>query len=327
LNNNTENNTTRSKTEKVILLAQQKMEEQAQAISSVAKSLDNNFLKAVELLYRCKGRVIISGMGKSGHVGKKLAASLASTGTPAMFMHPGEAYHGDLGMVTTDDIVILLSNSGESDEILKLIPHLHFFGNTIISIHGNINSTLAKNSDINLLVEVEKEICPNNLAPTTSTIVAMAMADALTVSLMDQRGFQDIDFARYHPGGTLGKRLLKTVSDNISKVGLLSVTPNTTMETCLKLMTKSQTGIIIIEEDKILQGVLTDGDIRRSLLSSKNILEQQVKLFMNSDPISIDCKTKVFDAEKVLKSNKINNVIVTEDAKAIGFFSIGENIK
>ena len=194
--------------------------EQGEALLELSHRVGNDFVKATDLMMACKGRVIISGMGKSGLIGKKIAATLASTGTRSFFMHPGEAFHGDLGMVRYDefaDVVVLISYSGETDEVLKLIPSLKGFGNKIIAITGGVNSTLAKNADVVLDGSVKQEVCPNNLAPTTSTTAAIAIGDALAVALIKARDFQPLDFARYHPGGSLGRRLLTRVSDVMKK--------------------------------------------------------------------------------------------------------------
>lgn len=294
--------------------------EQARALIEMAETLDGEFVQAVDLILQSRGRLVISGMGKSGHIGKKIAASLASTGTRAFFMHPSEAFHGDLGMVAPEDIVLLISNSGESDEVLRLIPHLKRFGNKIIGLHGNLESTLGLNSDVNLLVKVNKEICPHNLAPTTSTLAAMAIGDALTVTLMKERNFQPEDFAEFHPGGALGKRLLVSVKESMLTENLPLVEKHTTMRECIILMTKSQTGIAIVHTNTALVGVLTDGDVRRALLLGDNTLDHSVNEHMSQKPLSVDVNEKLAAAEKIMNDNKVNALVVTHEKRVVGLY-------
>lgn len=302
-----------NKSENILKAARESIKEQARALDSLAADLDNEFVMAVSQIIASKGRLVISGMGKSGHIGKKMAASMASTGTRAFFMHPGEAFHGDLGMVAPEDIVLLISNSGESDEILKLIPPLKKFGNKIISIHGSKKSTLAKNSDINLIVKVDREICPHNLAPTTSTIAAMAMGDALTVSLMKERKFQPEEFADYHPGGSLGKRLLSSVKDKMTTVNMPVVAPDQTIHDCLFIMTESGKGIaVIVNEGKIL-GTLTDGDLRRALIKDCKILQDPVSQYMNRSPRCINMNRSLVDADNLMAKELIKSLLVVDD--------------
>lgn len=208
---------------------------------------------ALSLMHQCRGHVIVCGMGKSGHVGRKISATLASTGTPSFFVHPAEAFHGDLGMITREDVVILISNSGETDEILKLIPSLKSFGNRIIAITGGVDSTLAKNADALLEIRMEGETCPNNLAPTTSTTLTMAIGDALACALMNKRHFQPNDFARFHPGGSLGRRLLTRLRDVMSK-RLTQVDPRVPVKEVIVEMTQDQHGIALVMEEGVLCG-------------------------------------------------------------------------
>jgi len=309
----------KSDAQDIIANARSSIQEQAYALLNLVDTLDNNFIAVVQVILANTGRLVISGMGKSGHIGKKMTASLASTGTRALFMHPGEAFHGDLGMVAPEDIVLLISNSGESDEILKLIPHLKRFGNRIIGMHGNIESTLGKNADINLIVKVNREVCPHNLAPTTSTIAAMAMGDALTVSLMIERNFQPADFAQYHPGGSLGRRLLNTVKHSMRTGDLPFVTERTLIRDCIFLMTRCRTGISIVAKNKKLSGVLTDGDIRRALIKDNDALEHPIGDYMTRDPVVINENKKIVAAENLMKNNKINTlVVVNNDQEVVG---------
>ncbi len=287
--------------------------EQAKALTALASTLDGQFVEAIEMILQSNTRLIISGMGKSGHIGKKMAASLASTGTRAFFIHPGEAFHGDLGMIAPEDVVLLISNSGETDEILKLIPALKSFGNKIIGLHGNPASTLAKYSDVNLIASVEREICPHNLAPTTSTLAAMAMGDALTVALMEQRNFQPEDFARYHPGGSLGRRLLTSVNDVMRSEDLPVVTRDTLVRDCLFVMTNSRTGMAIVIEDDHILGILTDGDLRRALLDDHDVMMHPVKAHMTLKPMTINASQKLSVAENIFKDKKVKALLVTDN--------------
>jgi len=307
----------KSDASEILVNARSSIQEQACALLNLVDTLDNDFIAAVQMILANTGRLVISGMGKSGHIGKKMAASLASTGTRAFFMHPGEAFHGDLGMVAPEDIVLLISNSGESDEILKLIPHLKRFGNQVIGIHGNIESTLGKNADVNLIVKVNREVCPLNLAPTTSTLAAMALGDALTVSLMIERNFQPTDFAQYHPGGSLGRRLLNTVKNSMRTDNLPFVTESTLIRDCIFLMTHCRTGISIVAKNRKLLGVLTDGDIRRALIKDNDALEQPMGDYMTRDPVIINENKKIVSAEKLMKKNKINSLVVLNNYQEV----------
>ncbi len=237
-----------------VKIAVQSLQAQSRALNQIAEQLGDEFDAAIRLILNCCGRVIVSGVGKSGLVGKKISATLASTGTPSFFIHPTEAYHGDLGMIKPEDLVILISYSGETDEVIKLIPSLNEFGNPLISIVGNRNSTIAKHSGIVLDVAVEREICPNNLAPTTSTLATMAMGDALAVALIKARNFKPMDFARFHPGGSLGRRLLARVRDVMRKDNLPIVAPQTTARDCLFTMTTGRLGLVLVVESGRLQG-------------------------------------------------------------------------
>lgn len=305
----------------IIKSAKLSMQEQARALISLAETLDNEFVKAVDCILNTKGRLVISGMGKSGHIGKKIAASLASTGTRAFFMHPGEAFHGDLGMVAPEDIVLLISNSGESDEVLKLIPAFKESGNKVIGMHGNLNSTLGKNSDINLIVKVDREVCPLNLAPTTSTLAAMAMGDALTVALMKSRGFKAEDFARFHPGGALGRLLLVKVRDEMVKNNLPIVRKETILKDCLIKMTESRGGVVIILENNCLKGILTDGDVRRSLVKNNDALTDSVSRHMTQSPLVINESESISCANLLMKEKKVKLIVVENDNKdVVGIF-------
>ncbi|HIC79149.1 MAG TPA: KpsF/GutQ family sugar-phosphate isomerase, partial [Sulfurovum sp.] len=232
---------------------------EADAIANLSKNLDSNFEGAIEAILHSKGKLIISGMGKSGIIAKKIAATMASTGTPSFFLHPAEAYHGDLGMIEKEDILLLISNSGETDELLRLIPFLKAQKNIIISMSRNIDSTLAKNSRYHLNIAVEKEACPLQLAPTSSTTATLVMGDALAVTLMELRGFKEVDFAHFHPGGSLGRRLLTRVEDVMRKENLPIVEGATSIQELIGTISKARLGLAIVEEEGKIVGIVTDG--------------------------------------------------------------------
>ncbi len=271
---------------------------------------------ALSLMLQCKGHVIICGMGKSGHVGRKISATLASTGTPSFFVHPAEAFHGDLGMITCDDVVILISNSGETDEILKLIPSLKNFGNRTIAITGGLQSTLAKNADAVLEIKMQSESCPNNLAPTTSTTLTMAIGDALASALMNKRHFMPNDFARYHPGGSLGRRLLTRLKDVMSE-NITKVNPDTPLKEVIVGMTQDQHGIALVMKEDILLGVITDGDLRRAMMRNDFDLNSFKAIdIMTDSPIAVSQHAMLNDAEELMRECQIKQVLVLDDDNA-----------
>lgn len=289
---------------------------EASEINALATRLDGQFTDAVALILQCKGRVVVSGMGKSGHIGGKIASTLASTGTPAFFMHPAEASHGDLGMITAGDIVIALSNSGESDEILAIVPPLKRLGASIIAITGNDASTLAKAADIHLSAHVAKEACPLGLAPTSSTTVALALGDALALCVLDQRDFTAEDFARSHPGGSLGRRLLIHVND-LMRTGELvpKVTINATLSDGLLEMTHKGLGLTaIVDSNNIPIGIFTDGDLRRAFEQKVDVATSGIKDVMHQNPSTIHQGKLAIEAVEMMEQRKINALLVTDDA-------------
>lgn len=299
-------------------------------ITALQSRIDESFSQACELLLNCKGRIVVTGMGKSGHIGGKIAATLASTGSPAFFVHPGEASHGDLGMITKNDVVIALSNSGNTVEIATIIPILKRFGVPLISMTGDKNSTLSTAANINLDVSVSKEACPHDLAPTSSTTVALVMGDALAVALLQARGFTAEDFALSHPGGSLGKRLLLHVSDIMhTDERLPKVQRTATVSQALLEMSKKGLGMtaIVDQQDKVL-GVYTDGDLRRSL--DKNI---DVHNALISDVMTKNCRTTTADElaasiVKIMDDHGINGFLVTdENNKLIGAFNMHDILR
>lgn len=268
---------------------------------------------ALSLMLQCKGHVIICGMGKSGHVGRKISATLASTGTPSFFVHPAEAFHGDLGMITCDDVVILISNSGETDEILKLIPSLKNFGNRTIAITGGLQSTLAKNADAILEIKMQSESCPNNLAPTTSTTLTMAIGDALASALMNKRHFMPNDFAKFHPGGSLGRRLLTRLKDVMSN-RITKVKPDSPLKEVIVGMTQDQHGIALVMNDEKLVGVITDGDLRRGMTNSDFDLNSfKAEDIMTNNPITASQHSMLNDAEEIMREHQIKQILVIDD--------------
>ena len=311
-------------------LARKVLTIEAREIEALAKRLDTSFDAAVQLILQCKGRVVVSGMGKSGHVGNKIAATLASTGTPAFFMHPAEASHGDLGMITADDVVIALSNSGESDEILNILPTIKRLGAKVISITGGANSTLAKESHIHLSAEVSQEACPLGLSPTASTTAALALGDALAVCVLDCRDFSAEDFARSHPGGNIGRRLLTRVKDIMrSGDAVPQVAENTTLNDALLEITKKGMGLTaIIDAASRPIGIFTDGDLRRTF--AKNIDANSAKIadVMHANPNTISANQLAVEALELMESKKINGLLVTDDAgKLVGAFNMHDLLK
>jgi len=291
------------------------LQTEANAISALIERIDEGFQRACEMVLACEGRIVVTGMGKSGHIGNKIAATLASTGTPAFFMHPGEASHGDLGMITAEDLVIALSNSGETGEITMLLPLLKRLQVPVISLTGNPRSTLAEMADVNLDVAVDKEACPLGLAPTSSTTASLAMGDALAVAVLEARGFTEEDFARSHPGGSLGRRLLLRVRD-IMHVGerIPIVSQDATLKQALLEISRKGLGMTAISDGgNHLAGIYTDGDLRRTLDVNTDIHQALVADFMTRDCITIDADRIASDALTLMDQHKINALIVADD--------------
>lgn len=295
----------------VIDSIKQTFKQQGETLLELAATFNKAQYKlALSLMIQCKGHVIICGMGKSGHVGRKISATLASTGTPSFFVHPAEAFHGDLGMITPDDVVVLISNSGETDEVLKLIPSLKNFGNRIIAITGGMKSTLAKNADAVLEIKMQGESCPNNLAPTTSTTLTMAIGDALASALMNKRNFMPNDFARFHPGGSLGRRLLTRLKDVMS-TNLTKVNKTTSLKEVIVGMTKDQHGIALVMEGETLIGVITDGDLRRAMTRQDfNLDTFQAQDIMTRSPITAPMHAMLSDAEELMRNHQIKQLLI-----------------
>lgn len=298
-------------------IAKETLAVEQQALGRLQQQLPANFAEIVELILHCEGRLVIGGIGKSGLVGKKMVATFSSTGTPSFFLHPTEAFHGDLGMLKPIDIVLLISYSGETDDVNKLIPSLKNFGNKIIAMTGNLNSTLAKHADYVMDISVEREVCPNNLAPTTSVLVTMALGDALAVSLIKARNFQAEDFAKFHPGGSLGRRLLCKVRDKMqTKLPLAAA--NTPFLNCLTVMNEGRMGVAIIMEQGKLQGIITDGDIRRAMSRyGEAVLQKQACDFMTTHPKTINQNSYLGQAEDYMRQLKIHSLVVVDDQEQV----------
>ena len=297
---------------------------EAEAISNLSNLLTQDFEKAVYAILACKSKVIVTGMGKSGIIGKKIAATLASTGTPAFFLHPGEAYHGDLGMISPEDVVLAISNSGLTDEILKLIPYLESQRNIVISMTGDPNSILAIHSQFHLNIAVKEEACPFQLAPTTSTTATTVMGDALAISLMKERNFKVEDYARFHPGGNLGRKLLTQVKDVMRKNNLPCVTRLMTIKEIIFIISKARLGLAVVIEDNKIVGVVTDGDVRRAMEKSQSeFLGISAETIMSKTPKAILPEATLKEAEEIMRLNIIHTLLVTDHTnKLLGILEL-----
>lgn len=296
-------------------IAAQALQDEAQALSDLIPLLDEQFDKSVDLMLHCKGKVIVTGVGKSGHVGAKIAATLSSTGTPAVFVNPLDAYHGDLGVITKDDVVLALSNSGQTDELLRFVPIILHMDVPIIGMSGNPQSLLAKYSTYHINVKVEKEACPLNLAPTSSTTAALAMGDALAICLMELRDFKPRDFAQFHPGGELGKRLLTTAADVMLSENLPLIPYTMHLGEAIIKVSAGKLGLgISLNEDGTVAGVFTDGDIRRAMERwQAAFFDHTVNDIMTTKPKTVTLNARISDIQRVMNDNKIHNVLVVDE--------------
>lgn len=290
---------------------------ESKAVAELQQYLDEHFQQACEMMFHCAGRVVVIGMGKSGHVGNKIAATLASTGTPAFFVHPGEASHGDLGMITCNDVVLALSNSGETDEVLKLLPVLKRLGISLIAMTGNPQSTLARHATIHVQVAVAQEACPLGLAPTASTTAALAMGDALAVSLLEARGFSADDFALSHPGGSLGRRLLLRISDIMHQGEQIPLVPETaSLPGALLEISKKGLGMTgVLSKEGTLAGIFTDGDLRRVLDQRLDIHQTTIASVMTQNCITVQPHLLAAEALQIMEKRKINALMVVDATK------------
>ena len=300
------------------------------AVSGLAKQINNDFVTACKLLFACQGRVVVIGMGKSGHIAGKIAATLASTGTPAFFVHPGEASHGDLGMITRHDVVLALSNSGETEEIVRILPLIKRLGIPLIAMTGNPDSTLSSISSVHINVAVEQEACPLGLAPTSSTTAALVMGDALAVSLLDARGFTRDDFALSHPGGSLGKRLLLRVSDIMHVNEEMPAVPATALiGQALLEMTEKKLGMTaIVDESNQVIGIFTDGDLRRTLARNIDIQNTVISEVMTPQCTLISANILAAEAMQIMEQKRINALIVVDENNiAVGALNMHDLIR
>ncbi|MGJ0112849.1 KpsF/GutQ family sugar-phosphate isomerase [Campylobacter molothri] len=306
-----------------IEIAKEVFKIEAESISDLASHLNEEFNQAIKFIFQAKGRCIVSGMGKSGHIGAKIAATLASTGTPSFFIHPGEALHGDLGMMTPEDVLIAISNSGETEELLKIIPVIKRRKITLIAMTGNLNSTLAKQADVCLDISVKKEACPLKLAPMSSTTATLVMGDALAAVLMKMKNFKPDDFALFHPGGSLGRKLLTKVKDLMVSKNLPIVHPDTEFNDLVNVMTSGKLGLCVVIENEKLVGIITDGDLRRALkMSDKPRFDFKAKEIMSDNPKVIDVDAMVSEAEELMLKHKIKEIVVGKEGKVVGIIQL-----
>ncbi|MBO4906298.1 MAG: KpsF/GutQ family sugar-phosphate isomerase [Bacteroidaceae bacterium] len=296
------------------------LNEEATAIQSLVPQLDEQFDRAVDLIYHCKGKVIVTGVGKSGHIGAKIAATLASTGTPSFFINPLDVYHGDLGVITPTDLVLAISNSGQTDELLRFIPYLKEHKIGLIGMTSNPKSLLARYSDVHLTVNVKQEACPLNLAPTSSTTAQLALGDSLACALMEVRHFKARDFAQFHPGGSLGRRLLTTARDVMRTDALPVLSPSTPLPEAIVHVSASKLGLVVAVEGEQVVGILTDGDVRRAMQRLREqFFNVQLKDAMTPSPKCVRPDTKISEIQSILHKNKIHAVLVVdENRKLIG---------
>ena len=294
-------------------IAIQCIKDEAEAVLSLIPQLDENFDKAVELILNCKGKVIVTGVGKSGHIGAKIAATLSSTGTPSFFTNPLDVFHGDLGVMTQDDVVLAISNSGQTDELLRFIPMVLHMQIPIIGMSGNPKSLLAKYSTYHLNVQVEKEACPLNLAPTSSTTAQLTMGDALAIALMEKRDFQPRDFAQFHPGGELGKRLLTTAQDVMRTEDMPVLPPEMHLGEAIILVSKAKLGLGIAMVNNEIVGLITDGDIRRAMEKwQAQFFDRTVSDIMTRTPKMVKPDTKITEIQRIMNQYKVHSVLVTD---------------
>ena len=307
--------------QEILNIAKKVFQDEAHALKTTQKILNNNFVKAINLIAKSKGRLVILGIGKSGHIGRKIAATLASTGTPSFFVHPTEAMHGDLGMITKEDIVLALSFSGQTEELNKILSPLKKEQVKIIAMTGNKNSNLAKMSDISLEVEVQREACPYNLAPTSSTTAMLALGDAMAICLMKVKHFEKADFAFFHPGGSLGKLLTCKVADIMFKEKNPCVLQEANVQDTLLVMTKNKSGAAsVIDKKGYLIGYFTDGDLRRALQSKKDILSLNITKVMTKKPFALSQDIPAVEAAKIFTNKKFDNApVINKQGKVVGF--------
>jgi arabinose-5-phosphate isomerase len=312
----------------IIGIAQNTIRQEANAINNLYDTINTDFEKAVTLILNCKGRLVISGIGKSAIVAQKIVASLNSTGTPSLFLHAADAVHGDIGMVQPDDIVMIISKSGDSPEIKVLVPIIKNFKNCLLAMCGNMNSYLAKAADIALNTTVSEEACPNNLAPTSSTTAQIVIGDALTVCLMESRGFSSDDFAKFHPGGTLGKKLYLHVADLFINNEKPVVSTESFLKDVILEITKKRLGVaVVLNENDNLAGIITDGDLRRMLEKDLYNANVKAKEIMTTDPKTIESTELAVTALDIMRKNNITQLVVTTEGKYVGIIHLHDLIR
>jgi arabinose-5-phosphate isomerase len=300
---------------------------EGEAVMHLMDLLDQNFVNAVETIDQCNGRAVVTGIGKSAIIAQKIVATMNSTGTPALYMHAADAIHGDLGMVLQDDVVICISKSGNSPEIKALAPLIKSRGNTLIGLVGNLSSFLAEQSDIVLNSTVEKEACPNNLAPTTSTSAQLAIGDALAVCLLEKNRFDSSDFAKSHPGGNLGKRLYMRLSDIAEHNAKPTIAPNASIKDAIYAITHGRLGAVVIEENNAVVGIITDGDIRRMLERYDSFKDISAKDIMTANPLTFEASELAVTGASLIKQHKINHLILTDQDRYFGLVHIQDLVR
>jgi arabinose-5-phosphate isomerase len=298
---------------KILQQAHSTMLTEAEAIGAMAARLDVAFEAAIQTILSMQGRVVVVGMGKSGIIGQKIAATMASTGTPAFFVHPGEAFHGDLGMIKPIDVALLISNSGETEEIIRILPFLQYQQNRIIAMTGAPKSSLGRNAHVVLDVGVEREACNNNLAPTSSTTCTLVMGDALAMVLAAERDFQPEDFARFHPGGSLGRRLLTRVADVMNKDKLPICTPDASFKQVVHSINRGYLGLTLVMQDNVLEGIITDGDIRRAFDRDTDFTILCAQDIMSRTPKTVTPDMRFAEAEAYMRAEKVGSLVVQDD--------------
>ncbi|MCR4918456.1 MAG: KpsF/GutQ family sugar-phosphate isomerase [Prevotella sp.] len=294
------------------------LRDEAQALLALIPKIDDNFDRAVALMLGCTGKVIVTGVGKSGDVGRKIAGTLSSTGTPSFFVNPLDAYHGNLGVFTPHDVVLAISNSGQTDELLRLVPFLAHHKIPVVAMSGNPQSLLAKNATCHIYVGVEREACPLNLAPTSSTTATLAMGDALAVALMEERHFQPQDFAQFHPGGELGKRLLTTADDVMHREDLPVLTPGMKLGEAIMLVSRGKLGLGVAIDDERIAGIITDGDLRRAIERwQASFFDHTVDDIMTHTPKMVQPQTKISEIQRIMQQYKIHSVLVADESRRL----------
>ena len=315
--------------EEILNIAKRTIDIELETLLELKESLDNSFIKAVEILYNCKGKVIFTGIGKSGHIARKISSTFSSTGTPSIFLHPAEAIHGDLGIIDKQDVLVIISNSGETEEIINIIPYLKFLNIPIICITGNINSTLAQKSDVVIDIKIKREACPFNLAPTSSTTAILVLGDALAITLMELKGFTKEQFAKLHPGGLIGKRLKKVMEIMHSGDRIPIVYEDMTMkEAIIEITSKGFGATAVLDRNQNLIGIITDGDLRRYIEKGNDLNNGSVKNAMTKNPKTIKYNETVADALNLMEKYKITVLLVLdENNKLIGILHLHDILR